>query len=69
MRTFVYLRQYSISHKDLSDKLAALEKRYNKQFKDIYQALNYLIQREIQEHTQIERKRIGFKIGQDSSKE
>jgi len=61
MRTFVYLRQYSISHKELSDKLLVLVKRTNKRFKDIYQALNYLIQKDIQEQTQKDRKQVGYK--------
>ena len=67
MRTFVYLRQYSRSHKELSDKLSALEKRYNKHFKDIYQALNYLIQKELGEQVQKDRKQIGFKTGHDET--
>jgi len=43
VRAFVFIRQYALSHKELSDKLNDLEKKYNKQFADVYEALNYLI--------------------------
>jgi hypothetical protein len=43
MRAFVFIRQYALSHKDLTDKLKKLERKYNRQFKDVYEALNYLI--------------------------
>jgi hypothetical protein len=43
MRAFVFIRQYALSHKELSEKLSAIEKKYNKQFADVYEALNYLI--------------------------
>ena len=36
MRAFVYLRQFALSHKGLTDKIQALENRYNKKFKDVY---------------------------------
>lgn len=58
MRAFVFVRQYALTHKDLTDKLKALERKYNKQFKDIHAALNYLI-----DPPQPKRKRIGFKTG------
>jgi hypothetical protein len=47
MRAFVFIRQYALSHKELSEKLSALEKKYNKQFADVSEALNYLINKEI----------------------
>jgi len=42
MRAFVLIRQYALSHKDLTDKLKELESRYDTQFSDVYQALVYL---------------------------
>ena len=60
IRTFVFLRQYALSHEDLTIKLHKLEKKYNKQFKDVYDAINYLLQKDKQEIEQQERKRIGF---------
>lgn len=61
MRAFVFVRQYALTHKDLTDKLKELEGKYDKQFKDIYEALNYLLQKGAQEIQQKDRKRIGFK--------
>jgi hypothetical protein len=61
MRAFVFIRQYALSHKELSEKLSALEKKYNKQFADVYEALNYLIGKEKQIEKQKERKKIGYK--------
>ena len=61
MRAFVFIRQYALSHKDLTNKLKELESKYNKNFKDIYEALNYLLKKDKQLKEQYERKRIGFK--------
>ena len=60
MRVFVFIRQYALSHKDLTDKLKELENRYDTQFSDVYQALNYLLEKDKIETDQKERKRIGF---------
>ena len=65
MRTFVYLRQFAFNHKELSSRLSDLEKKYNTQFKDVYQALNYLLQKDNSETEQEDRKKIGFKTGKD----
>ena len=61
MRTFVIVRRYALSHKDLTGKLKKLERKYNKQFKDVYEAINYLLKKDKQETEQRERQRIGFK--------
>lgn len=61
MRAFVFIRQYALSHQDLTDKLKELESKYNKQFKDVYEAINYLLQKDKQETSQKERKKIGYK--------
>jgi hypothetical protein len=60
VRAFVFVRQYALSHKDLTEKLKELECKYNKQFKDVYEALNYLLNKDKQEVKQKERKRIGY---------
>jgi hypothetical protein len=61
MRAFVFMRQYAMNHKDLSEKLAELEKTYSMKFKDIYAAINYLLKKDegIEDHKI--RKRIGFR--------
>jgi hypothetical protein len=61
IRTFVYMRQYSISHKDLSAKLLELESKYDQQFKDVYDAINFLLQKDNQATAQKQRNRIGYK--------
>ncbi|HTA82451.1 MAG TPA: ORF6N domain-containing protein [Bacteroidia bacterium] len=63
MRAFVLMRNYALSHKDLTEKLKKMESKYNQRFGDIEQALTYLIQKDEQEVSQAKRKRIGFKTG------
>jgi|GEM_PF-2316511 len=60
MRTFVLIRQFAISHKDLSKKLMDLEHRFNVQFTDINDALSYLMKVNSPKDNS-KRKRIGFK--------
>ena len=60
MRAFVLVRQYSLSDKELSIRLNELESKYNQQFKDVYDAINFLLQRDKQRIDQHQRKRIGF---------
>lgn len=61
MRAFVIIREYALTHKDLTAKLKEIETKYDRQFKDVYEALNYLLKKDKQQITQNERKRIGFK--------
>jgi hypothetical protein len=61
MRAFVFIRQYALTHKDLTDKLRKLELKFNKRFSDVMEAINYLLEKDIQETEQKVRKRIGYK--------
>ena len=61
MRAFVLVRNFSLTHKELTKKLKDLEAKYNRQFKNIYEAINYLIQKNKIQAIQAKRKRIGFK--------
>jgi phage regulator Rha-like protein len=61
VRAFVLLRQYALTHSEITGKLKELESRYNKQFNDVYEALNYLLTRDKQRSDQNQRKQIGFK--------
>jgi hypothetical protein len=61
MRAFVFVLQYALSHKDLTEKLHELENKYNQQFKDVYDAINFLLQKDYKEAEQKQRKRIGYK--------
>jgi hypothetical protein len=60
VRAFIALKQFVLNHKDLNDKLKALENQYNQQFKDIYEAIEYLLNKDKKQITQEERKLIGF---------
>ncbi len=60
MRAFVFMRQYALTHKDLTEKLRELETKYDKQFKDVYDAINFLLQKDKLQTNQQSRKRIGF---------
>ena len=61
IRTFVLVRQHALNHKELQDKLQKLEKKYNKNFKEIYAALNLLIEDKVLQDEQKNREPIGFK--------
>lgn len=61
MRTFTLIRQYALSHKDLTEKLKKLERKYNHQFADIYEALELLLQDKQADDDWHNRKRIGYK--------
>lgn len=56
MRAFVRLRQMLASHADLARKLDALEKKYNPQFKVVFDAI-----RELMKPPELKRIRIGFR--------
>ncbi len=57
MRTFVKLREMITSQKELARKLKELEKKYDSQFKIVFDAL-----RQILEPPKKPRRRIGFKV-------
>ena len=60
MRAFVLIRQFALTNKELAEKLKELETKYDRQFKDVYEAINYLLKKDQQETEQKQRKRIGF---------
>lgn len=60
VRAFIALRQIALQYKELADKLATLENTNNKQFNEIYQALNFLIDKKKKEEDFHQRQRIGF---------
>jgi ORF6N domain len=61
IRTFVLVKQSVLDYKDLSANLKKLERKYNKNFKEVYTALEYLIEKKQIEEKQEKRQRIGFK--------
>jgi len=67
VRAFIALKQFALQYKDLGEKLKLLEAKYDKHFKDVYEAINYLLKKDKaeteQETEHKSRKRIGFKVG------
>jgi len=61
MRAFVMMRQWALTHQELSARLDALEQQYGHKFSDIEQVLNFLIQKDQKKTQQQHRDRIGFK--------
>ena len=61
IRTFVMIRQYALSNKELLIKLNKLESKYDRQFKDVAEAINYMLEKDNRDIIQKGRKRIGYK--------
>jgi hypothetical protein len=57
MRAFVRLRQMLSAHKDLERKLIALEKKYDEQFKVVFDAIRALMA-----PAQKPKRKIGFEV-------
>ena len=64
MRAFVLIRQYALTYKELTQKLKEIEGK----FSDVYQAINYLLQKDKLQTEQQQRKRIGFRTNTDQQK-
>ena len=62
MRAFVRLRKMLSSHADLARKLEALEKKYDAQFKVVFDAI-----RQLMTQADIPRKKIGFQLKEKRS--
>ena len=61
IRAFVYIRQYALNHLELTDQLKQLEIKYNKQFDDVFEAINYLLKKDSQQKQVKGRTEIGYK--------
>jgi phage regulator Rha-like protein len=61
MRAFVRLRKMLGSHADLARKLAALEKKYDTQFKVVFDAI-----RQLMTPPEPKKRRIGFRTGDEN---
>jgi hypothetical protein len=55
------VKQSVLDYKNLSENLKKLERKSNKNFKEIFTALEYLIEKKQGEETLKNRQRIGFK--------
>ena len=61
MRIFVAVKQMILGNTELSQKLSALEAKYNKQFSDVYEAINYLMDIKKTDDKIKTHKQIGYK--------
>ena len=61
IRAFIALREFALNFKELSEKILEMEEKYDMYFKDVYEALNYLMNEKELEKQDKERVRIGFK--------
>lgn len=61
VRAFIAFRESALQYNKLSKKLEEIEETTQKHFKDIYQAINYLLEKKQQEEDFSKRERIGFK--------
>jgi hypothetical protein len=55
MRAFIKLRQMYVDHKDLKRKIVAMEKKYDENFRIVFEALKQLI-----EEDEKPKKKIGY---------
>lgn len=62
IRTFVQMRQFAMGNQELKDYLQQLEGRYDDSFKEIYQALNLLLNQKKDKADFNDRERIGYKL-------
>jgi len=58
MRAFVMIRQYALTYKELTEKLKDIEGK----FTDVYDAINYLLNKDKLQIDQGQRKRIGYDL-------
>lgn len=61
MRVFVAVKQMILGNTELAKKLEELETKYNKQFSDVYEALNYLMDIKKADDKIKKRTKIGYK--------
>lgn len=61
VEAFIALKEFASGYKEIDERLKELEASYNKQFKDVYEAIDYLLQKDKQEIRQKDRKRIGYR--------
>lgn len=61
VRAFISLKQFVLENKELALRIKELEAKYDQQFKDVYEAINYLLKKDKEDTRQKTRQKIGFK--------
>ena len=62
VEAFIALKEFALNYGELSHKLKLLEEKYDQQFTDITEAINYLFQKDKIEVEHKQRRRIGFNV-------
>ena len=57
---FLTLKEFALLHSDFSEKLKELEVKYDKQFDDVFEAINYLLKKDTLEKQTKNRRKIGY---------
>lgn len=60
VEAFIAMRKFSKNYEMLAGKLQQLERKYDKQFDNIFEALKYLLEKDKIEEEHKDRKRIGY---------
>jgi hypothetical protein len=61
VEAFIILKEFALNYQELSEKLMEMEEKYQKKFKDVYDAINYLLQKDKSTVKQKNRRKIGYK--------
>ena len=64
---FISLKEFATNYNEIANKLLELERKYDRSFKDIYEAINYLLNKDMLESEHKHRKRIGFKSSKENN--
>ncbi|MDR0940901.1 MAG: ORF6N domain-containing protein [Bacteroidales bacterium] len=65
VEAFIALKEFALNYRELSEKLKQIEEKYEQQFSNITEAINYLLHKDKIEVEQKQRKRIGFGVRND----
>ena len=60
VEAFITLRSFSTNYSSLVNRIKELEQKYSKQFKDVFEALKYLLEKDKIQEKQDNRKKIGY---------
>ncbi len=63
MRAFIMIKKYAINYQELLKRIEEIETKNNKQFDDVFEAINYLLKKDSLEKQNADRKKIGYKKG------
>lgn len=61
VEAFIALKEFALTYNELAEQFTRMERKYNKQFADVYEALKYLMDGKQKSDDLKKRKQIGFK--------